>query len=38
MRIISDHGKKFKVYRSKVRGADIKIREIDPIVDLASNL
>lgn len=36
-RIISDYGKKFKVYRSRICRAEIKIQEIEPVVNLSPN-
>ncbi len=35
--IISENGKKFKVYRSKISGADITIRSLEPVITLSPN-
>ena len=35
--MISDKGRKFKVYRSRISKADISIKKPDPILNLAPN-
>ena len=36
-RIISGNGKKFKVYRSRISGADITLRSLEPKINLRPN-
>ena len=35
--MISDKGRKFKIYKSRISKADISIRKPDPILNLVSN-
>ena len=35
--IISDNGKKFKIYKSRISKADVSIRKPEPIITLTSN-
>jgi hypothetical protein len=35
--IISDHGKRFKVYKSNISAVDISIRSFEPIINLSPN-
>ena len=35
--LISDKGRKFKIYKSRISKADISIRKPDPILNLVSN-
>ncbi len=35
--MISDKGRKFKVYKSRISKADISIRRLDPILNLVPN-
>jgi len=35
--MISENGKKFKIYKSRISKADVSIRKIEPIITLTSN-
>jgi predicted transcriptional regulator len=35
--VISDQGRRFKVYKSKINGANIAIRSLDPTINLSPN-
>ena len=35
--LISDKGRKFKIYKSRISKADISIRKPDPVLNLVSN-
>ena len=36
--ILSDNGKKFKIYRSRISKADVSIRKPEPAISLSPNL